>query len=43
MGAEHKLIAKLKAVFINNTSAQNIVYYHNGPEDKNIQTLAVNE
>lgn len=43
MGAEQELIAKLKAVFINNILAQNIVFYHSGPEDKNIHTLAVNE
>lgn len=43
MGAEQELIARLKAVFINNTLAQNAVFYHNSLTDKNILTLVGNE
>ena len=43
MGAEQELIAELKAVLINNTLAQNTVFYHDGPKDKNIHTLAVKD
>lgn len=43
MGAEQELIARLKAVFVNNTLSQNVVFYHNRPNNKNIHTLVGNE
>lgn len=43
MGAEEELIARLKAVFINNTLASTAVFYHNSLADKDVHTLVGNE
>lgn len=43
MGAEQEHIARLKAVFIDNTLAQNAAFYHNSAKSRNIHTLVGNE